>query len=161
MRLLSWKGIFRRLRADILRRGVRVEGSCRLCGRCCHKIILMDEGHWVKHERDFRRMCEENPQYERFVISGESDEGFLLFDCRMLGVDNLCSEHDSRMELCKRFPTETVYYSGGDLLPGCGYRYVEWRFRDAYRKLMGIAPPDFDTILENELGRLDDRKKNT
>lgn len=133
-----------------------------MCGKCCRKIIIMDDdGKWLKREKDFRRLCRDHSDYQRFVIHGESEEGLLMFDCTLQNVDNSCSQHDSRMNLCRRFPTEVVYYRGGDLLPECGYRFVEWRFRDAFRRLMGIAPLDFDTVLENELSRMDDGKKDT
>jgi len=153
--MLSWCGFYRKLRAAILRRGVHVEGSCRACGRCCRKIVLMDHGRWLHRERDFERLKREESHYERFRITGRTDDGMLTFTCDLLGEDNLCSVHDTRPDLCKTYPAKLLYYRGGILLDDCGYRYVEWTFRDAWDSLLG-RKRIFDNVLRRELDKQDE-----
>lgn len=152
----DWLGLYRRIRAAVLRRGVRIEGACRMCGECCHKIVLLDGGRWLRHERKFEALCRDDPDYSRFRIVGKSEDGFLLFDCNLQRNDNFCSDHDSRPRVCRNYPTAYLYYRGGRLLRCCGYRFVEWTWRDAIRKLLGLSPPRFDEVLEQEIGRMND-----
>lgn len=117
---------FRRRLLDILPgRNVMIYGSCRQCGRCCRGVSLVFEGVRVKNERQFKKLVKRNPEYGRFFINGQSERGFPEFACSWLTPEGTCRDHENRLDICSRFPTRTMYFLGGELPPGCGYRFVK------------------------------------
>lgn len=146
-------GLFRKLRKLLLRRDVEVVGQCQLCGGCCRDIHLFHKGRWLKRVRNFKRLCEEQPDFRRFRITGRSDSGRLVFSCTLQEGD-LCSDHENRMELCRNYPSKAIYYQGGWLRGDCGYSYRVYRFRDAFKMFRKKYEP-FDKILQQETEKLD------
>ena len=116
---------FRRRLQDFLPgRRIVVYGSCRQCGRCCRGMSLVFEGVRVKNERQFKKLVKRKPEYGRFFISGRSERGFPEFSCSWQTPEGACRDHENRLDICAGFPTRTMYYLGGELPPGCGYRFV-------------------------------------
>lgn len=102
-----------------------VEGHCLMTGNCCRNLILVDLAKPVRSRKQFEKLCAEEPYHRMFVPhKNVSSDGFLRFSCNNLGEDNKCSIHESRPEMCRRYPDSRILKLGGELLPGCGYRII-------------------------------------
>ncbi|WFS62236.1 YkgJ family cysteine cluster protein [Pseudodesulfovibrio thermohalotolerans] len=152
-------GLFRRFRSFVLRREVEVVGHCLCCGRCCRSIRLSEEGRWLRHVSEFERLVIEAPGLGRFVPLKRDEQGFLTFDCTMLGEDNLCIRHGSRLSLCRNYPSKSLYYQGGRTLKGCGYSYRAVTFRDVLLGRKPLKPSDFSAALRREIEQEQDNRK--
>jgi len=146
-------GLFRRFRSLLLGRQVEVVGQCRLCGACCRNIILQDKGRWLKREKDFRKLCRDEPEFERFTIVEKDEVGHLVFDCS-LQKDNLCSCHEDRLPLCRNYPTKSLYYQGGIIPPDCGYSFKAVTFRDVFLRRKRARVPKFSDMLDAEIQQM-------
>ncbi len=155
--VFSWKGVFRWLRAKLLRSEVVVEGHCRMCGECCRDIMILDGGSWIGSEAAFRKLVEEKPEYARFYPTGKDDAGPLCFCCIHLGDDGLCRDHENRPAICRRYPTPRIYYRGCDLRLDCGYSFKALTFRRAWWQLRGKVSPPFAEVLK---GKIDQKRKD-
>lgn len=153
---MFWRGLFRRFRSTVLRSEVRIVGRCRCCGNCCREIMIRCDGRWISSRRRFTRLCRDEPDYERFEITGRDEENRLMFSCTFLGRDNFCKDYDFRLPMCRAYPSKILYYQGGDLGADCGFSYKARRFRDAWRRRkQGTLP--FSQTLE-QARRTQDRK---
>ncbi|XXJ21293.1 YkgJ family cysteine cluster protein [Desulfovibrio caledoniensis] len=152
-------GLFRRTRSRVLRREVEVVGRCQCCGGCCRSIHLSDRGRWLRRMAQYERLVAEAPEYVRFRPAGRGDQGFLLFDCALLGEDNLCTAHDTRPALCRNYPSKSLYYRGGTLPGDCGYSFRAATFRDALFGRKPRKPADFSAVLRREIQQ--DKDKQT
>lgn len=104
---------------------VRVEGACKMSGNCCRNLLLVDRGRPIASLRRFRRLAAREAEFEMFIPrEGRSKDGLLRFSCRNLGDDGSCQIYQTRPDFCREYPTRAMYEVGGDLLPGCGYRFV-------------------------------------
>lgn len=125
----------RRLRDILPGRTIMVYGSCRQCGRCCRGMSLVFEGARVKSARQFKKLVKRKPDYGRFFIDGRDARGFPEFSCSWLTPEGACRDHENRLDICSGFPTKTMYYLGGEIPPGCGYRFVsKGKFEAALKK---------------------------
>lgn len=158
---MSWHrwlvGLFRRFRSFVLGRDVKIVGQCNLCGSCCQDILLYDKG-WIRSEREFLRLCEREPEHERFDVVGKDDDGHLAFSCSLLQPDGLCSCHDERLPLCQRYPSEFLYYQGGWVGPHCGFKFKTVTFRDVLMRRKRLRIPKFSEVLEQEVSQSSKRK---
>jgi len=127
-------GWFRRFRSFVLRREVEIVGQCALCGECCHDILIRDGRHWLKNRRKFDKLCKREPEHARFVVTGRDDWGHLVFACTLQGGDGLCTSYDSRLPLCRKYPSKSLYYQGGWLRPDCGFSFKAVTFRDIWMR---------------------------
>ncbi|QGY39760.1 YkgJ family cysteine cluster protein [Pseudodesulfovibrio cashew] len=153
MRTLNlFRGLFRRFRTLVLRREVEIVGQCRLCGNCCHGILLKDRG-WLKRKRQFDKLCEREPAHTRFRITGKDHRGRLVFDCAMQGEDNLCTSYGERLPLCRNYPSKSLYYQGGWIGAECGFRFKSVTFRDVLLRRKQIRAPRFSDVLDQERER--------
>lgn len=132
LRTCSLIGLIRYLRMRLMGKELLITGSCHCCGNCCRKINLEGEGGWLRSEKDFYTILLDYPEYERFIISGKDDQGFLQFSCSWLTDGGLCRDHENRMALCINFPDKGLHFCGGKLPSGCGYSMVEVRPFDRY-----------------------------
>jgi len=98
-----------------------VSGSCNYCGQCCHRINLKYSNGWIRSPKQFKELVAEIPEYKRFNIIGSDGNGFLHFSCSWLTEGNGCRNYMGRLDICKRYPSKSLYLCGGNLLPGCGY----------------------------------------
>ncbi len=131
-------GLYRFIKLRILGKEVRIEGECLMCGQCCQEISLEVNGLWIRNRKQFERAVRRNQEYDRFVIVGRDPQGFLLFTCDWyLPESRLCGDYEHRPSICREFPQPSLYFSGGDVPRGCGYRFA-------------IGAP-FASILEEEM----------
>ena len=120
---------------------LRVEGACKMTGNCCRNLLLVDMGKPVRTLKQFKELVEKEPWHEMFIPHEKSyNDGMLRFTCTNLTEDHKCAIHDTRPDMCRRYPDLRMLKHGGELLPGCGYRIV----------------PDksFDEVLDEELVEL-------
>ncbi len=152
--LCFFTGLFRRFRSFVLGRQVEIVGQCRMCGNCCHDILLKDfPGGWLKKDRDFRTLCAREPEHERFEVTGKDDFGHLVFQCTLRGSDGLCTCYADRLPLCKNYPSKSIYYQGGWLGPECGFRFKSVTFRDVFLRRKPVRRRNFSQLLEQEIKR--------
>lgn len=119
-----------------------------MCGRCCQRISLEAGGRWLRSKQQFDQVLAENPDYGRFVPVGFDSQGFLLFSCswydRQTGI---CRDHRNRLPVCRNYPEIELYYTGGEMHAGCGYRF---------RRVVSFA-----AVLEEERRRGQDDRSTT
>ncbi|WP_147819890.1 YkgJ family cysteine cluster protein [Salidesulfovibrio onnuriiensis] len=149
--VFRWDGLFRWLRAKLLRSEVVVTGHCRMCGECCRDIMILDGGTWVSSERAFRKLVDRKPEYARFFVTCTDDRGPLCFTCRYLSDEGICLDHDNRPEICRRYPSPRIYYRGCDLRADCGYSFRALTFRRAWWQFRGKTSPPFGEVLKGKL----------
>lgn len=131
-------GLFRCLLLKMRGKEVVRKGNCLLCGRCCRRIALEAGGRWLRKEAEFQRVVTTNPEYSRFVPVGRDGQGFLLFSCSCyMAAAGVCADYDNRLPICRNFPDIELYFTGGEMVSGCGYSFEE------------IVP--FSAILREEL----------
>ena len=154
--LRRFRGWFRRFRAFVLRDEVEIVGQCAMCGSCCHDILLHDGRRWMTSLRQFKKLCKAEPEYTRFNIVDKDDNGRLAFTCTLQGEDNFCTSYDSRLPLCRNYPSKSLYYHGGWLRPDCGFSFKAKTFRDVWMRRKRSAMPKFSTVLHREIERTRD-----
>lgn len=155
---VSLTGLFRRFRSFVLRREVEVVGRCNRCGGCCRSIHLSDEGRWLRRVAQYEKLVADAPEHARFRPVGRGDQGFLLFDCALLGDDNLCTAHETRPALCRNYPPKSLYYGGGRLPNDCGYSFRAVTFRDVLLRRKPFKPADFSAVLRREIQQEKDKQ---
>ncbi|MGC9519989.1 MAG: YkgJ family cysteine cluster protein [Desulfuromonadaceae bacterium] len=123
--MLSLGGWLRHMRLRLQKRELVVRGQCHRCGRCCRRIQIQQGRHWLRSRRAFRKLVRSHPEYSRFNIIGRDSHGLLLFECAWLQDDNTCADHAHRLDICRDFPAKGIFFCGGQLPHGCGYRVEE------------------------------------
>ena len=106
-----------------------ISGECKKCGKCCNYMYSID----TYTEKEFRIMQFLFPAYKRFYIKGKDEDGNLIFACKMVTKDGLCSDYKHRLRMCKNYPAKRISYPGR-LHDGCGYRVEEKHFEDYLKK---------------------------
>ncbi len=103
-----------------------LKGSCKKCGNCCRNITFIVGKEYLRHEKEFENLKTLDSKYNNFFISGRDEDGILLFTCRSLGDDNLCSNYALRSLYCRLYPKIMRKHirAGAEMLEGCGY-YIE------------------------------------
>ncbi|MBR1460335.1 YkgJ family cysteine cluster protein [bacterium] len=102
-----------------------ITGSCKKCGKCCNYMYSVD----TYTEKEFKIMQMIFPKYKRFYIKGRDDEGNLIFACKLVTPDGLCSDYKHRLRMCKNYPAKRINYPG-KLHDGCGYKVNTKNFED-------------------------------
>lgn len=103
----------------------KVEGECKKCGKCCNYMYSYD----TYNEKEFKIMQTLFPAYKRFYIKGKDDEGNLIFACKLVTPDGLCSDYKHRLPMCRKYPAKRLKFYG-KLHDGCGYHVVKKDFKD-------------------------------
>ncbi|MBQ6516143.1 YkgJ family cysteine cluster protein [bacterium] len=103
----------------------KIEGKCNKCGKCCNYMYSFD----TYTEKEFKFMQFLFPAYKRFYIKGKDDMGNLIFACKYVTPEGLCSVYDKRLKMCKNYPAKYITYDA-DLHEGCGYHIVKKTFDD-------------------------------
>lgn len=80
-------------------------------------------------EKEFKIMQFLFPAYKRFYIRGRDEDGNLIFACKYVTDDGLCSVYDKRLKMCKRYPANHILYPAR-MHEGCGYSIEGKRFKD-------------------------------
>ena len=78
---------------------------------------------------DFKIMQFLFPAYRRFYIRGKDTDGNLIFACKYVTEEGLCSVYKKRLRMCKKYPAKSIPYSG-KLHEGCGYKIEKPDFKN-------------------------------
>lgn len=106
-----------------------VTGECKKCGKCCNYMYSMD----TYTEKEFKIMQFLFPTYRRFYIKGKDEYGNLIFACKLVTPEGLCSDYKHRPRMCKNYPAKKVAYRA-ELHKGCGYKVNVRTFKDYLKK---------------------------
>ncbi len=106
-----------------------IQGECRKCGKCCRYMYSFDS----YTEKEFKFMQFLFPSYRRFYIKGKDDKGNLIFACKYVTDNGLCSVYEKRLPMCKKYPSKKIFYPA-KLHEGCGYKIVKKSFNDYLQK---------------------------
>ena len=106
-----------------------ITGKCKKCGKCCNYMYSVD----TYTEKEFKIMQFLFPQYKRFYIKGKDDEGNLIFACKLVTPDGLCSDYKHRPRMCRNYPAKRIFYPG-KLHDGCVYKVNINTFYDYLQK---------------------------
>ena len=102
-----------------------ITGECKKCGKCCNYMYSKD----TYTEKEFKIMQMIYPKYKRFYIKGRDDDGNLIFACKLVTPDGLCSDYEHRLRMCRNYPAKRINYPG-KLHEGCGYTVHIKKFDD-------------------------------
>lgn len=102
-----------------------VIGECKKCGKCCNYMYSID----TYTEKEFKIMQFLFPKYKRFYIKGRDEYGNLVFACKLVTKDGLCSDYSHRLRMCRNYPLKRIPYKA-ELHDGCGYKVVGKNFQD-------------------------------
>jgi hypothetical protein len=102
-----------------------ITGKCKKCGKCCNYMYSID----TYTEKEFKIMQFLYPKYKRFYIKGKDEEGNLVFACKLVTKDGLCSDYKHRLRMCKNYPAKRIFYPA-KLHEGCGYTVNIKKFDD-------------------------------
>jgi hypothetical protein len=102
-----------------------ISGECKKCGKCCNYMYSID----TYTEKEFKIMQFLYPKYKRFYIKGKDEEGNLVFACKLVTKDGLCSDYKHRLRMCKNYPAKRIFYPA-KLHEGCGYTVNIKKFDD-------------------------------
>lgn len=69
------------------------------------------------------------PAYKRFYIKGKDENGNLIFACKLVTKEGLCSDYEHRLPMCRKYPLKKVNYPA-KLHEGCGYKVHIKSFQD-------------------------------
>ena len=75
----------------------KITGECKKCGKCCNYMYSFD----TYTEKEFKIMQFIFPAYKRFYIKGKDEDGNLIFACKYVTKEGLCSVYDKRLKMCK------------------------------------------------------------
>jgi len=102
-----------------------ITGKCLKCGKCCNHMYSYD----TYTEKEFKIMQFLFPTYKRFYIKGKDREGNLIFACKLVTKDGLCSVYKKRPKMCRKYPAKRILYPAG-MHKGCGYKVNIKTFED-------------------------------
>lgn len=103
----------------------KITGECKKCGKCCNYMYSVD----TYTEEEFKIMQKLFPTYKRFYIKGRDEDGNLIFACKLVTKDGLCSDYRHRPRMCKKYPAKRINYPA-KLHEGCGYQVNIKHFKD-------------------------------
>jgi Fe-S-cluster containining protein len=128
---------------DFLER--RPQRLCKMCGKCCrvvvasveHEKLLSDAENGDRSSKEFLELFDPYPSVEEAM---KADEGTVknipdyqnrtFYKCRFLQDDNLCSRYESRLEVCRIFPSSPWCI----IPPDCGFDGWLFQEREAQKK---------------------------
>lgn len=105
-----------------------ISGECKRCGKCCNYMYSVD----TYTEKEFKIMQFIFPKYKRFYIKGRDEDGNLIFACKLVTPEGLCSDYKNRLRMCKNYPVKRIFYPA-KLHEGCGYCVEKKSFDDYLR----------------------------
>jgi Fe-S-cluster containining protein len=106
-----------------------IVGECKKCGKCCNYMYSFD----TYSEKEFKFMQLIYPAYKRFYIKGKDDDGNLIFACKYVSAEGLCTVYKNRLKMCKRYPVKRILYPA-DMHEGCGFQVIKKSFDDYLKK---------------------------
>lgn len=102
-----------------------ITGECKKCGKCCRYMYSFD----TYTEKEFKIMQFLFPAYKRFYIRGRDEFGNLIFACKLVSDDGLCTNYKHRLKMCRRYPVRFVKFPV-KLHDGCGYSVEKKEFKN-------------------------------
>lgn len=102
-----------------------IVGKCKKCGKCCRYMYSFD----TYTEKEFKIMQFLFPAYKRFYIRGKDEFGNLIFACKLVSKEGLCTDYKNRLRMCRRYPVRFVKFPV-ELHDGCGYKVKKKNFKD-------------------------------
>lgn len=102
-----------------------IKGECKKCGKCCRYMYSYD----TYTEKEFKIMQFLYPKYKRFYIKGKDEFGNLIFACKLVSEEGLCTDYKHRLPMCRRYPVRFVKFPA-KLHEGCGYKVIKKEFKD-------------------------------
>ena len=102
-----------------------ITGECKKCGKCCRYMYSID----TYTEKEFKILQFLYPPYKRFYIRGKDDDGNLIFACKLVSDEGLCTDYKHRLSMCKKYPKRFVKFPA-ILHEGCGYKVNKKKFKD-------------------------------
>lgn len=102
-----------------------VKGECTKCGKCCKHIYSID----TYTEQEFKFMQIIFPSYRRFYIKGQDDAGNLIFACKCISDEGLCTVYEKRPKMCRVYPCRKILYPA-KMHEGCGFKVIKKSFDD-------------------------------
>ena len=102
-----------------------ITGECKKCGKCCRYMYSFD----TYTEKEFKIMQFLYPPYKRFYIKGKDEEGNLIFACKLVSEEGLCTDYEHRLSVCRKYPKRFVKFPA-ILHDGCGYKVQKKSFKD-------------------------------
>lgn len=106
-----------------------IVGECKKCGKCCNYMYSFDT--YTPEEFKFMQLL--FPSYKRFYIKGKDEDGNLIFACKYVTEDGLCSVYNKRLKMCKVYPNKKIIFPA-KLHEGCGFKVLEKKFDDYLKK---------------------------
>lgn len=123
----------------------RPQRLCKMCGKCCrvvvasvpHNELVENAKSGDKSSLEFLELFE---SYDSVDDAMKVDEDIVknipdyqnrtFYHCRFLKENNLCSRYETRLEVCRLFPSSpwSVYP------PGCGFEGWLFSEREAHKK---------------------------
>ena len=102
-----------------------ITGECKKCGKCCNYMYSFD----TYTEKEFKIMQFIYPAYKRFYIKGNDEDGNLIFACKYVSAEGLCTVYNKRLKMCKRYPAPKIRYPAS-MHEGCGFEVLKKDFKD-------------------------------
>ena len=103
----------------------KVVGECKKCGKCCNHMYSYDE----YTEKEFKFMQLLFPAYRRFYIKGRDEDGKLIFACKLVSPEGLCTVYNKRLAMCRRYPAKQIRFYA-KMPEGSGYTVIKKDFKD-------------------------------
>ncbi|MDD3237572.1 MAG: YkgJ family cysteine cluster protein [Candidatus Gastranaerophilales bacterium] len=131
----------------ILKRTYYRHGKCACCGICCQRIYVRHKKSVIDTKEEFEKLKHLHPFYTYLNIIDEDDLG-LVFECTKFDKENkICTIHDKRPGICRRYPSEQIFTMGAILAPECGYSFSPIE--------------EFDEVFENVMKKASKQNKKT
>lgn len=102
-----------------------ITGECKKCGKCCNYMYSIDE----YTEQEFKFMQILFPAYKRFYIKGKDKDGRLIFACKYVSEEGLCTVYEKRLPMCRKYPAKRIKFYA-KFPEGCGYKVNKKDFKD-------------------------------
>ena len=140
---MRYNGFMDYTNKDFLNR--RPQRLCKMCGKCCrvvvasvpHEELVKNAENGDKSSLEFLELFE---PYDSVADAMAVDEGIVknipeyenqtFYKCRYLKDDNLCSRYESRLEVCRIFPSSPWTVTPHD----CGFDGWLFQEREAHKK---------------------------
>ena len=98
-----------------------------LCNKCKESIRSS-----IDFEMKKQAYVDAREEQKRIIIDallGKDEEGNLIFACKLVTPEGLCSDYKHRLPMCRKYPQKRILYNA-KLHDGCGYKVNVKTFKD-------------------------------
>ncbi len=101
-----------------------IQGQCNKCGKCCKLLAISLPNFWNKFKfiRNHIRWYYEINYNFKYVKTEMNT--WLIFTCKNLNENNLCSIYPKRPRICREYPSPYAR-DKPDIPPDCGFKLIE------------------------------------